>query len=297
MSSSSLTAEIAAEAARLVLDTGLEYGAARHKAARTLTRRSGAARAHMPSNEQIEEEVRTQIEVFHADTQPGELAVLRGIAQHWMARLAPFRPYLGGAVWRGTATRRSAILLDLYCDDPKSAEIELLNMGVRYEVHTRQEAGDDVDILTVYAPCPAFGEPVPVHLAIRDHDALRGALKPDARGRTWRGEIEALQRCRQEADGLVNSHAQTTERDSGPGAPDLCGAGHSQACSPPAIQPLGSTPQSPGLPQDALIFPAGRGLEPPLPWGRSLEEAAPTQVLVRSRGGPERSKPRPRGRS
>ncbi|MGA1315318.1 MAG: hypothetical protein ACO3YN_00110 [Rubrivivax sp.] len=210
MSSSTLTAEIAAEAARLVLDSGLEYGAARHKAARALTRRSGAARAQMPSNEQIEDEVRTQIEVFHADTQPSELAVLRGIAQQWMARLAPFRPHLGGAVWRGTATRRSAIHLDLYCDDPKSAEIELLNQGLRFEVHTREDAGQEIDVLTVYAPCPAFGEPVPVHLTIRDHDALRGALKPDARGRTWRGEIQALQRRMQDADGAqdeAESHA------------------------------------------------------------------------------------------
>jgi hypothetical protein len=207
MSSSTLTAEIAAEAARLVLDSGLEYGAARHKAARALTRRSGAARAQMPSNEQIEDEVRTQIEIFHADTQPGELAVLRGIAQQWMGRLAPFRPHLGGAVWRGTATRRSVIHLDLYCDDPKSAEIELLNQGLRFEVHTREDAGQEVDVLTVYAPCPAFGEPVPVHLTIRDHDALRGALKPDARGRTWRGEIQALQRRMQDADGAQDEAA------------------------------------------------------------------------------------------
>ena len=219
MSSSSLTAEIAAEAARLVLDTGLEYGAARQKAARALTRRSGAARAQLPSSEQIEDEVRAQIEIFHADTQPGELAALRGIARHWMARLAPFRPHLGGAVWRGTATRRSAVHLDLYCDDPKSAEIELLNMGVRFEVHTRQEAGEDVDILTVYAPCPALGEPVPVHLSIRDHDALRGALKPDARGRTWRGEIEALQRRMHEADAHADDHDRRTVHPSDAAAP------------------------------------------------------------------------------
>ena len=36
----------------------------------------------------------------------------------WMLRLAEFRPYVGGAVWRGTATRWSAVHLDLYCDDP-----------------------------------------------------------------------------------------------------------------------------------------------------------------------------------
>jgi hypothetical protein len=52
------------------------------------------------------------------------------MALRWMQRLRPFRPHLGGAVWRGTATRLSAVFIDLYCDDPKSAEIELLNQGI-----------------------------------------------------------------------------------------------------------------------------------------------------------------------
>jgi hypothetical protein len=35
---------------------------------------------------------------------------------------------------------------------------------------------------------------VTVHLIVNDHDDLRGALRPDARGRTWRGDLAALQR-------------------------------------------------------------------------------------------------------
>ena len=35
-------------------------------------------------------------------------------------RLAAFRPYLGGAVWHGTATRLSDIYLQLFCDDSKA---------------------------------------------------------------------------------------------------------------------------------------------------------------------------------
>jgi hypothetical protein len=31
-----------------------------------------------------------------------------------------------------------------------------------------------------------------VHLHVLDHDDLRGALKPDARGRTQRGDLAAL---------------------------------------------------------------------------------------------------------
>ena len=106
-----LTEEIAAAAARLVVEDGLEYGPAKAKAARALTRRGGAARAQMPTNEQVEEAVREYVELFCAETQPAELAALREVAAQWMARLAEFRPHLGGAVWRGTATRLLACLL------------------------------------------------------------------------------------------------------------------------------------------------------------------------------------------
>ena len=189
-----LSEEIAAAAARLVVEDGLEYGPAKAKAARALARRGGGARAPMPSSEQVEEAVREYLELFCAETQPAELAALREVAAQWMARLAEFRPHLGGAVWRGTATRLSAVHLDLYCDDAKAAEIALLNLGVRYEVGTLDPGGTPVDVLTVSSPSRALGMPVPVHLIVRDHDDLRGALKPDARGRTWRGDLAALRR-------------------------------------------------------------------------------------------------------
>jgi hypothetical protein len=138
--------------------------------------------------------VREYLELFCAETQPAELAALRDVAAQWMARLAEFRPHLGGAVWRGTATRLSAVHLDLYCDDAKAAEIALLNLGVRYEVGTLDAGAVPVDVLTVSSPSRALGLPVTVHLIVRDHDDLRGALKPDARGRTWRGDLAALRR-------------------------------------------------------------------------------------------------------
>ena len=69
--------------------------------------------------------MREHLALFCADTQPAELRALRGLALRWMQRLAEFRPHLSGAVWRGTATRLSSIHLDLYCDDPKAAEIAL----------------------------------------------------------------------------------------------------------------------------------------------------------------------------
>lgn len=188
--------EIAAAAARLVVESGLEYGAAKAKAARGLARRGGVARAQMPSNEQVEDAVREYVDLFCADTQPAELAALREVAAQWMQRLADFRPHVGGAVWRGTATRLSAVQIDLYCDDAKAAEIALLNLGIEYDVQALEGGGASgrgpTDVLTVSSPSRALGEPVTVHLFVRDHDELRGALKPDARGRSWRGDLAAL---------------------------------------------------------------------------------------------------------
>ena len=62
---------------------------------------------------------------------------LRRLALVWMERLAEFRPHLAGAVWRGTATRLSAVHLQLYCDDSKQAEIFLLDQRVPYDVGSR----------------------------------------------------------------------------------------------------------------------------------------------------------------
>jgi hypothetical protein len=190
--------EIAATAARLVVEDGLDYASAKRKAAREVGRRG--SRDELPSNEAVEDQVREYIALFYADTQPAELRALREVALLWMERLAEFRPHLSGAAWRGTATRRSAVQLDLYCDDPKAPEIALINAGVDYDVATiDRPGGEPVSVLVAAAASHALGEPVTVQLAIHDLDDQRGALKPDARGRSWRGDAAALRRLLAEA--------------------------------------------------------------------------------------------------
>ncbi|WP_457424112.1 hypothetical protein [Roseateles sp. P5_E7] len=184
-----LTEEIAAAAARLIVDEGMDWGAAKQRAARDLD----APRAALPGNDEVEAAVREHIAIFHADTQPAELRALRELAAQWMARLAEFRPHLTGAVWRGTATRLSNVHLQLYCDDSKAAEIALLDRGVDFDVaETKGPRGKPVDMLVLDAPCPALQERVTICLTILDFDDLRGALKPDAGGRTERGDLAAL---------------------------------------------------------------------------------------------------------
>ena len=189
-----LTEEIAAAAARLVVEEGMEYAAAKRKAARDLGRRGGRA-GELPSNEAVEDQVREHLALFHAETQPAELRAMRELALTWMERLAEFRPHLGGAVWRGTATRLSCVMLDLYCDDTKAPEIAFLNRSLDFDTSGNEDTG----VLSFAATSAALGERVTVHCLVHDLDDLRGALKPDAQGRSWRGDARALRRLLEES--------------------------------------------------------------------------------------------------
>ena len=184
--------EIAATAARMVVEEGLGFGPAKQRALKAL---GLPGRTALPSNDEVEDQVREYIDIFCADTQPGELRALREHARQWMLRLAEFRPLLGGAVWKGWATRLSDIDLALFCDDPKALEIALINQNLRYEVQTQTGLhGEPVDVLSLHSFCRELGEDIGVHLRVYDRDGLRGALLPDARGRSPRGDLAALER-------------------------------------------------------------------------------------------------------
>jgi hypothetical protein len=187
--------EVAAAAARLIVEEGMEYGPAKRRAAQTLAGGTRLRSGELPDNLAIEDEVRAYLALFCADTQPAELAALRKVAAHWMERLAAFRPHLAGAVWRGTATQHNDVYIQLFCDDPKSAEIALINLGGHFDVgSTTGFRGETVDVLSVFSMSPELGRSVTVHLAVHDHDDLRGALKPDTSGRTQRGDLAALRK-------------------------------------------------------------------------------------------------------
>lgn len=185
-----LTNEIAAVAARFVVEEGLEYAAAKRQAGKQL---GLSARTPWPDNTAMDAAVREHIAVFCPDTQAIELRALRELALVWMDRLVEFRPHLGGAVWHGTATRHSDVYIQLFCDDPKSAELALLDH--RVEVHPGSVTGwrgETVDTLTLRTRCDALAQWVLLHLMVHDLDDLRGALKTDAQGRKPRGDAAAL---------------------------------------------------------------------------------------------------------
>lgn len=129
-----LRAEIAAAAARLIAEDGLDYSAAKRKAAKQILGNNKMRGDILPDNAQIEEEVRTYNALFFSETQPARLLHLRKLALQLMQELAGFTPYLTGAVLNGTAGEHSDIRLHLFVDSPKDVEIFLLNKNISFEV-------------------------------------------------------------------------------------------------------------------------------------------------------------------
>jgi hypothetical protein len=189
-----LAQEIAASAAALVVEEGLEYAAAKRKAVKQMGLPS---RTPLPSSEQVHEAVREYIALYCSDTQPAELQALRELALVWMGKLARLAPsaqvLITGALWQGTATLLSDIHLHVFVDDGKSLEIALLNAGLDYEVgETGFSHRGEGSRLSLHLPCPALGEHVGLHLSVFDSNAQRGALRSQTNGQAASGTAEQL---------------------------------------------------------------------------------------------------------
>lgn len=123
---------IAQQAARMMAEEGLaDYSKAKRKAARQL----GCDEDHgLPSNAEIEQELRLHHEIFHSESQPQRLHLLRSEALRVMQLLERFNPHLAGAVLDGTAGRYADTEIHLFADSLKDVELFLLNKNIPYQV-------------------------------------------------------------------------------------------------------------------------------------------------------------------
>jgi hypothetical protein len=192
MTFSSLRQEIAAAAARMIAEDGLDYSTAKRKAVKQLVGQGSLPRGDvLPDNDEIENEVREYQALFMGDTQPARLVQLRRVALSVMSLLDAFQPYLVGPVWNGTAGEHSDIALQCFADSSKEVEIFLINQGIKYEVGERPDfRGRGKMVEALYFIWRSEG----VILSIYDRNALRGALKPGADGRAERGGARAVER-------------------------------------------------------------------------------------------------------
>jgi hypothetical protein len=128
--SSDLRLKLAAEAARLMVEHGIQdYGLAKRKAAERLGVKARAG--VLPSNAQIHEQVAERQRIFEPEARDRRLAKLRSLAADVMELLDEFRPKLVGAVLAGTATQNSAIELHVFSDAPEAVAAALEQQGFR----------------------------------------------------------------------------------------------------------------------------------------------------------------------
>ncbi len=122
---------IAQTAARMMAEDGVQdYGYAKKKAGRQL---GVSENSVLPTNAEIEEEIRLYHNIYNADEQPLELAKLRKAALMTMQLFARFNPHLTGSVLDGTAGKFSQTNIHLFADSAKDVEIFLLSQQIPFE--------------------------------------------------------------------------------------------------------------------------------------------------------------------
>lgn len=186
-------AEVAALAAQLIADSGLDYQSAKRKAARQVFGEAHIGAAMLPDNEAIDQYLLEHLQLFDRD-HDHRVARYRQAALHWMERLADFNAYLAGSVWKGIVAPHAPIHLQVFTDDAKELEILLLNEAINFDVsEIAHFAGrKDVPALAFY-----WQQDLPILISVYRYDDLRGALKRHkggngGAGRAERGNLAAV---------------------------------------------------------------------------------------------------------
>jgi hypothetical protein len=174
-----MRARIAAAAARLMAEDGIDdFALAKRKAARQLGAPDSEA---LPTNDEVEAELRAYRALYQADDHGRVLAELRAVALDAMRELEQFSPYLTGPVLKGIAGAYSEIDLQLFPDSAKDVEMFLLNRSIAFTTHeTRRFSGHRAHPVSVFT---LEWRGVPVRLSVLDPRDERIALKTSQAGR------------------------------------------------------------------------------------------------------------------
>ncbi|MEN9313953.1 MAG: hypothetical protein RIS35_346 [Pseudomonadota bacterium] len=185
-----LRREVAELAARLIADSGLDYGNAKSRAIRQVCG-ARAPRGATPDNLEIDAALREHLDLFD-DGHAARIARMRRIALDLMKRLADFHPLVTGAAWKGIAAEHAPVHLQLFHDNPKEVEYWLLDRRIDFEVGTTPHfrGQDEVEAIGFY------WEDQPVMLTLYAPNDLRGALKGGADGPDRGNRIALLARMK-----------------------------------------------------------------------------------------------------
>jgi hypothetical protein len=176
--------EIAALAARMMAEDGIDdFGFAKRKAARQLGAGDTTGKS-LPTNAEIETELRRWQTLYQDEELTARLADMRQAAVGLMRLLDQFRPYLTGGAFDGTAGRYAEIELDLFPETAKDVEIFLLDTTFSFEHREVRKAPADAP----EAVLALEWEGIPARLSIYPAPAERSRRQPRAR----LAQVEAL---------------------------------------------------------------------------------------------------------
>ena len=170
---------IAHIAARLIAVDGIDdFALAKRKAAQEAG--AGDTR-HLPSNEEVQAQLRTYLQLHQADEHAARLGHLRDCALQMMRALRRFNPYLSGPVLKGNVGRYASINLHLFTDDAKGVEFHMLNSKFEYQIRDRHmQRGKLPDTMPVYS---VRTETADFEISVVTQEDLRNRLKASKDGR------------------------------------------------------------------------------------------------------------------
>lgn len=178
---------IAQQAARMMAEDGInDFAYAKKKAGKQLGISENSV---LPTNAEIEEEIRLYHQIYNADEQLIELAHLRKAALATMQLFARFNPHLTGSVLDGSAGKFAQTDIHLFADSAKEVEMFLLNQQIPFESSEKSYRVSDKPSKDkkekVRKTVPVFTletEPGLQKLSVFDVDDMRAAVKRTADG-------------------------------------------------------------------------------------------------------------------
>jgi len=181
---------IAYLAARLMAEDGIEdYALAKRKAAR----QAGMPdRRELPTNEEVEEALRTYQQIYHREEHRNRLRVLRETAVRAMRELARFNPHLTGSVLNGNAGKYADINLQLFTDNEKAVELYLIDRRIPYQAaQSRLCSGEEMRTVPVYT---LSDHGTGIELTVLSMLDLRGPLRTSPEGKSIeRAKLQAVE--------------------------------------------------------------------------------------------------------
>lgn len=146
-----LRQEIAAVAALLIADGGLDYGSAKRKAARQVWGPGSMPRRAMPDNDTVDQALLEHLTLFDED-HTNRVQRRREAALELMQWLEPYNLHLTGAVWKGIVTELAPIHLQAFHDNTKEITMTLLNKGIDFTpvMLPHLKGSGEVEAMTFY---------------------------------------------------------------------------------------------------------------------------------------------------